>query len=767
MARGLDFAGLGDQLWMQARNLLPLWLSNGKWDGQEFCVGNIYNQKGQSLRINPTKRIWTDFSGGVGGHKVGGTDLISLYAAIHNISMGDAFKTLAGDAGFKVSNSAPPVPMPPKPEIPEFGWAPPGSQLPEGYHHKFGYPSAIYEYLAPEGHPIFLVTRFDPNGRVGDRKQFIPWAWNLKFKTWMQRQIPDSRPLFGLDRLAKNPTGHVLIVEGEKTCLAAMKIGMKAYVPMTWSGGSKAVGKTDWTPLEGRSVLLWPDADAPGYEAMAKVAAEIQPFVKEIKIIDVKDQPEGWDAADAGFTSHKEFLEWARPRVTIFQPPAIEPEIDEAQVPISDEELDIEELKQELDADVPMPLSMQQVISVTGLPVSTNGVTPCSVQLIRQVFDRWPAFEGMFWYDEFHKKIFTRMKLAPGQTHREWEEIDTLFMLEWIQLNCGMRRASDDMIRKAIMIEAHRHTTNEPKDWMDTLQWDGTARLDSFFQDYFEAEDNAYTQAISKNFWISMVKRVYQPGTKVDNMIVLEGKQGKFKSTALSIIGGKWFAEATESAISKDFYLLLQGRIIVEIAELDAFSKAETNTIKKVVSQTIDRFRPPYGSKIQDFPRTCVFCGTTNEDDYLRDHTGGRRFWPLKVGRIDLDGLREHREQFFAEAIVRMKMDEPHWEVPPDLAEEMQASRTQVDEWTNLIREWLHGRGMVTLMEVAKGALALQASDLSPPTQRRISISLKRLGYQRSGGGRSSHWKKDGYEPSPDVALPPRQTNPTLFEENE
>ena len=115
----------------------------------------------------------------------------------------------------------------------------------------------------------------------------------------------------------------------------------------------------------------------------------------------------------------------------------------------------------------------------------------------------------------------------------------------------------------------------------------------------------------------------------MDNMIVLEGEQGSLKSTALGALGGPWYAEVNESVQSKDFHLSLQGKMIIEIAELDSFSKAETTRIKQVITCQTDRYRKPYGHYTEDHPRTCVFAGSTNEDQYLRDHTGGWRFVPF------------------------------------------------------------------------------------------------------------------------------------------
>ena len=138
-------------------------------------------------------------------------------------------------------------------------------------------------------------------------------------------------------------------------------------------------------------------------------------------------------------------------------------------------------------------------------------------------------------------------------------------------------------------------------------------------------------------------------------MPVLEGSQGTFKSTGLPILGGKWFAEVHQSIDSKDFYLALSGKLLLEISEMHSFSKAEVERLKGVMSCQVDRYRAPYERRAADHPRRCVFAGTTNRDDWNRDETGARRFWPVVCGHIDLDWLTGHRDQLLAEAVYKFK----------------------------------------------------------------------------------------------------------------
>lgn len=715
----IDFTGLAQTLLNRARELLPRWLPGGRLNGNEYQCANTHGGEGQSLRVNIVSGKWADFA----DDKKGG-DLISLYAAIHNIRQIEAAKILTEEIGVAVISKQQSNVVPSDPKL-----IPPpvGVKAPIFAHHKLGMASNHWEYTDGEGRTLFYVSRHD-NEATG-KKEFVPWSYSQASQRWVNKLWPKPRPLYNLHELSKRAESHVCIVEGEKAAEAARKIIGNSYVVTTWPSGSTSWPYANWPVIYGRKVLIWPDADAPGLKAAQGIAEVLRPHCAEVKIIAVdKSKSGGWDAADAlsEGMNWEQFKSWARPLAFLYQP-AVQAEVMPEEIPPPNES----DFRASVDITVHESAPAVEASTTSlwikyDLVLNAKGNAPVNnSDNVKRVLEQDDDFKGHIWFDEFHGTIFTDWN---GPV-REWSdrELNDLFIL--MQRKYGLTQVSIGMVDVAMRAKAHNDIRNEPRDWLKSLSWDGVPRVRASFTTYFGATSNPYVDQASENFWISMVARIMEPGCKVDNMVVLEGSQGKYKSTALNVIAGKWFTETNESPNNKDFYLIMRGNLIIEVAELDAFSKADTLTIKKTITCRVDRFRAPFERYVASHPRRCVFVGTTNENEYLNDPTGGRRFWPVTTGTIDLEALRRDREQLFAEALWRFEQGFKWWEMPEETAA-VQESRRVIDAWEPIIEDHVQNMKEITTKDIAEQALDLTAGQLDARASRRIGKIMRKLGFE-------------------------------------
>jgi predicted P-loop ATPase len=317
---------------------------------------------------------------------------------------------------------------------------------------------------------------------------------------------------------------------------------------------------------------------------------------------------------------------------------------------------------------------------------------------------------------------------------RPLEDTDVTDLQEWLQ-HAGLKRVGREVVRDAVAARAKECAYHPVRENLRHLKHDGTKRLTTWLTTCLGADFNSYTQHIGQMFLISMVARIFDPGCKADYMVVLEGPQGAMKSSACAVLGGEWFSDnLPEVGDGKDVSQHLNGKWLIEIAEMHAMSKVETAHLKAFITRTTERYRPSYGRMEVIQPRQCVFIGTTNRDTYLRDETGGRRFWPVKVGKIDIEKLADDRDQLFAEAVAAFEAGARWW---PDRAFEaehiapQQAARYENDVWEEAIQKYLDEHPRVTIGEVAKEALSIATAKIGTAEQRRIAAALERLGLQR------------------------------------
>lgn len=376
-----------------------------------------------------------------------------------------------------------------------------------------------------------------------------------------------------------------------------------------------------------------------------------------------------------------------------------------------------------------------------------------NAQLILQHDTCW---RGVLGYCDFSYRIVKRA-LPPwdGAALGEWTDADTARLRIWFCKKYSMTPKTADA-DDAVMVAAQAQRFHPVREYLESLVWDGTERLDSWLQTYLgatklaqtpkEAGENIdvekYVTLVGRMWMISAVVRVMRPPVKVDSVLILEGLQGLGKSTALKILGGDWFSDTHFALGDKDGYQQMQGLWICELAELDSFNKAESTRAKQFFGSEKDRYRPSYGRRAQDFSRQCVFAGSTNQNNYLKDPTGNRRYWPVLCTKLDTALLARDRDQLWAEAVHYFREGLRWWVDDSEkyLFEGQQEERFEADAWEDLIVEWLNdvlNRGKdFTTADIMKGALKLEPGQIKPPEQTRVGRIMARLGWttQRLGG---------------------------------
>jgi predicted P-loop ATPase len=354
------------------------------------------------------------------------------------------------------------------------------------------------------------------------------------------------------------------------------------------------------------------------------------------------------------------------------------------------------------------------------------------------------AWSGVLAFNEFSLAVHA-IKPAPWGHTGIWTDHEDRVTTDWLQRHCEINLGVH-VVAEAVQVVAKENSFDPVREYFDGLVWDGVKRIEGWLSLYLGAAPTAYTAAVGERWLISAVARVYKPGCKADCVLILEGCQGLGKSRALRILGEPWFTDEIADLGSKDAALQLLGVLIVEIAELDSMTRAEVSRVKSFLSRPTDRFRPPYGRRLSEQPRRCVFAGTVNASDYLRDETGNRRFWPVRCAVAKLVELQRDRDQLWAEAVHRFRQDAFWWLDERRLvqdAEQEQADRLQHDPWHGLIENFLAGRDDVSTAEILSECITKDKDRWERKDEMRIGAVLRVLRWERykqrlPGGGNKS-----------------------------
>jgi putative DNA primase/helicase len=402
---------------------------------------------------------------------------------------------------------------------------------------------------------------------------------------------------------------------------------------------------------------------------------------------------------------------------------------------------------------------------------SQGGLVPhaVNVALILQNDERWA---GVIGEDLFSCRTVKRRATPYGGRAGEWSDLDDTRTSIWLAEQYGLRVKSVTVL-EAVAVVAHEHQFHPVREYLQALVWDRKPRLRTWLRDYLGAraltEFKDYPDVVGMRWLVSAVARVMVPGAKADCVLILEGAQGKGKSSALGVLGGEWFMDTPFPLGDKEAFQVIQGMWIVELGELDAFNKAESTKAKQFFGASVDTFRPSYARRSIRLPRQCVFAGTTNQDEYLRDPTGNRRYWPIECLFVKLAELREVRDQLWAEAYHLYQAGEPWHPQQDELAmfEAEQDVRFQGDAWEPRIVKWLEQN---PCEHVSSDVLLEKALNLDPghwgrPEQTRVGQVMHRLGWRRRRLAPEGRYRQrpyayirpDSWKPSGQMALAERE----------
>ena len=306
--------------------------------------------------------------------------------------------------------------------------------------------------------------------------------------------------------------------------------------------------------------------------------------------------------------------------------------------------------------DFSEPIEINETDWKEKLKITEKGALAQTIDNVVLILRHDPRLKDCLASNEMDHTIVTLSNL-PWRTVRgesQWVDTDDACLRYYMEKVYGM--TGKERIFDAVNVVAQERAFHPVRDYLQGCSWDGVPRVDTLLIDYLGAEDNAYTRAVTRKTLVAAVARIFNPGCKFDYMLTIRGRQGLGKSALIAKLGGPWFSDTFTTLQGKDAYEQVQGVWIMEVGELAGMRKAEAETIKLYISKQVDRFRPAYGRRMQEFARQCIFIGTTNETQFLRDTTGNRRFWivdtPNKPTRNMWEELTaETIQQVWAEAV--------------------------------------------------------------------------------------------------------------------
>ena len=738
-----------------------------KPDGSEYrACCPFHNEKTPSFTVVPEKGFYHCFGCGAKGDAV---DFVQEYEQVDRKQAYDIVAGTIDPGGNK--------PVKRKLENPKSVYDDLVTASCEGREIKAGEPVKIFNPKRNTTNTVTpsMVFRYSNHGYViridkpdGKITPTVQWCTGIG---WTYYHFSEPRPLYGAEDI--KPGDRILIVEGEKARDAGKRLLGHVYTVISWPGGTNAVEKADWSELKGRDVLLWPDMDEPGLNAMIGVHTDqkekpgvadlaLEAGAASVRYINWdKRKPKGWDIADAETDGipKQELIAWAKEFSRDYIPQTSDTM---HELSDGDEMLQYYQEYQQIEEQEPMPKNVIQHPAAKEKQwdldlISNDKGVENNAHNAKIYLENHEDTKGVFAYNAFDDQIYIVHSAPWDDNHSQIPRIiadeDITEAMCW--LNGHLQKQSLQVVQSLINVAAKKRSFDPVQNYLKTIEWDGQERIGTWLNRYFGADDTDVHRAIGRKFLIGATARALDPGCKMDNMLILEGSQGIMKSTAVSELFTKdWFADEVRTFESPmELGTALQGAWGVEVPELSAMRKSDTNAVKKALSTLVDRYRPPYGRHVISRPRRCVFIGTVNEStSYLPDMTGNRRYWPVTVRNVDIKGIINDRDQLWAEA-KRAYDDGERWWFDYDMDQELIASieetqeqREKVDSWHEVIDDLTLGASVISYDEIYD-KMRIDVAQRKQIDDSRIKMIMKKLGwhYRRkriANGKRKWLWVK-------------------------
>lgn len=392
---------------------------------------------------------------------------------------------------------------------------------------------------------------------------------------------------------------------------------------------------------------------------------------------------------------------------------------------------------------------------VKKLDLDSKGKVVNSIKNVITILENDPMLKDRIGFNEFANRAILTGELPWNKdVGADWKDSDDAglrYYMESIYQITHIKKIDD-----ALKLTFEKHTFHPVRDYLKPLKWDGVPRVETLVVDYLGAEDTAYVRMVTKKWMCGAVARILRPGIKFDHMLVLTGPQGAQKSSFFRILAKDWFTDSIQDVEGNQAVEKLMNSWIIEFGELQAFSKSESNAIKRFITSQEDRTRLAYDRRSSYLKRQCVFAGTTNKSEFLKDDTGNRRFWPVEIqkeGRTKdvFKDLEEERDMIWAEAIVlwRDKKESIYLtEEEEYLARREQEGHREVNEKEGIIIKYLE-----TLLpdnweelDLHERRTFLQGADIIEGTEKRTKVCAIEIWCECFEKNKSDMKKSDSLE---------------------